>query len=72
MWCTIEKGGLNMAKERFVETYTQGVTKKVVVDTQTGVNYLLMSSNMTGGSGLTVLVDRDGKPIITEVDSEAQ
>ncbi len=28
MWCTIEKGGLNMAKERFVETYTQGVTKK--------------------------------------------
>ena len=32
-----------MAKERFVETYTQG---KVVVDTQTGVNYLLMSSIM--------------------------
>ncbi len=46
MWCTIEKGGLNMAKERFVETYTQGVTKKVVVDTQTRVNYLLMSSIM--------------------------
>lgn len=59
-----------MAKERFVETYSQGVTKKIIVDTQTGVNYLLMSSNMTGGSGLTVLVDKDGKPIITEIDSE--
>ena len=35
-----------MAKERFVETYTQGVTKNIVVDTQTGVNYLLMSSRM--------------------------
>ena len=64
------KGVLNMAKERFVETYSQGVTKKIIVDTQTGVNYLLMSSNMTGGSGLTVLVDKDGKPIITEIDSE--
>ena len=59
-----------MAKERFVETYSQGATKKIIVDTQTGVNYLLMSSNMTGGSGLTVLVDKDGKPIITEIDSE--
>ena len=35
-----------MAKERFVETYTQEIKKKVVVDTQTGVNYLLMSSIM--------------------------
>ena len=33
-----------MAKERFVETYSQGVTnvRKIIVDTETGVNYLLI------------------------------
>ena len=47
-----------MARERFVEVYSQGVTnvRKVVVDTVTGVNYLLLSSNMTGGCGVSVLV----------------
>ena len=37
-----------MEKNRFVETYSQGVTnvRKIIVDTQTGVNYLLMSSIM--------------------------
>lgn len=61
-----------MAKERFIETYSQGVSniRKIVVDTQTGVNYLLMSSNMTSGCGVTVLVDENGKPIITDVNSE--
>lgn len=56
-----------MAQERFVEVYSQGVTnvRKIVVDAQTGVNYLLMSSSMTGGSGITVLVDADGKPLVT-------
>ncbi|MBM6952598.1 DUF6440 family protein [Enorma phocaeensis] len=56
-----------MAQDRFVEVYSQGVTnvRKIIVDTQTGVNYLLMSSNMTGGSGITVLVDVEGKPVVT-------
>lgn len=60
-----------MAKERFVETYSQGVTnvRKVIVDTKTGVNYVLMSSSMTTGCGLTVLLDQDGKPVITPVTS---
>lgn len=59
-----------MAHERFVEVYSQGVTnvRKIIVDTQTGVNYLLMSSNMTGGSGITVLVDAYGKPLVTQLD----
>ena len=59
-----------MAYERFVEVYSQGVTnvRKIIVDAQTGVNYLLMSSNMTGGSGITVLVDADGKPLVTQLD----
>ncbi|WP_322200883.1 DUF6440 family protein [Acutalibacter intestini] len=35
-----------MAKDRFVEVYSQGVTnaEKIIVDTQTGVNYVLASS----------------------------
>lgn len=57
-------------KERFVEVYSQGVTnvRKVFVDTETGVNYLLASFNMTGGCGTTVLVDADGKPVVTHLD----
>ncbi len=61
-------------KERFVEVYSQGVTnvRKVFVDTETGVNYLLASSNMTGGCGMTVLVDADGKPVVTHLDEDDQ
>ena len=56
-----------MSKERFVEGYSQGTTnvRKIIVDTKTGVNYLLASSSMTAGCGMTVLVDKDGKPIVT-------
>ena len=61
-----------MAHDRFVEVYSQGVTnvRKVVVDTVTGVNYLLLSSNMTGGCGVSVLVDADGKPLVTPLDAD--
>lgn len=61
-----------MAKERFVETYSQGVTniRKIIVDTETGVNYLMISSNMTSGCGVSVLVDKDGKPIVTPVNTD--
>lgn len=60
-----------MAKNRFVETYSQGATnvRKIIVDTETGVNYLLLSSNLTSGCGVAVLVDKDGKPIVTPIDS---
>ena len=61
-----------MAKERFIETYSQGISnvRKIIVDTETGVNYLLLSFNMTSGCGVAVLVDKDGKPIITSVDGK--
>lgn len=61
-----------MAKDRFVETYSQGVTnvRKIIVDTETGVNYVLMSSGKTSGCGMTVLVDKDGKPIVTPINPE--
>ena len=59
-----------MFNERFVETYSQGVTnvRKIIVDTETGVNYLLISSNMTSGCGIAVLVDKVGNSIVTPVD----
>lgn len=46
--------------------------RKVFVDTETGVDYLLASSNMTGGCGMTVLVDADSKPVVTHLDEDDQ
>ncbi len=36
---------------------------QVIVDRETGVNYLFVKSGTTGG--ITVLVDADGKPIVS-------
>lgn len=38
----------NMAKKRFIETYSQGIVniRQIIVDTETGVNYLLFSSSL--------------------------
>lgn len=63
-----------MAEKRFIETYSQGLTnvQKIVVDAKTGVNYLLASTSTTPGCGMTVLVDKDGKPIVTPINSANQ
>ncbi len=56
-----------MAKDvRFVITYkktTLTTETKILVDRETGVNYLYHQSSSSGG--LTPLLDREGKPIIT-------
>ena len=54
-----------MAKEkRFIKVYSQGAgSTEILVDRETGVNYFFHSSGYSGG--LTVLVDSEGKPIIT-------
>lgn len=60
-----------MAKEkRFVKTWSDGAfgSNEIWVDRQTGVNYLFHASGYAGG--LTVLVDREGKPVITPVPKE--
>jgi hypothetical protein len=43
-------------------------TFETVVDSKTGVTYLVWKDGIGGDSkgGITVLVDRDGKPIISE------
>ena len=38
-----------------------------VVDKKTGVTYLIICN--TYGTGITPLLDRDGKPVITKLDS---
>ena len=55
-----------MAKDkRFVRIHTDGAMSgnEIWVDTQTGVNYLFHQSGYAGG--LTPLLDRDGKPVIS-------
>ena len=56
-----------MAKEkRFIKTYSQELGgTQIWVDRETGVNYLFHASDYAGG--LTPLLDRDEKPIITPV-----
>lgn len=58
-----------MAKDRFVEVYNQGLVNvtRIIVDTETGVNYLMASHNKANGTGLTILVDQNGKPVVTPV-----
>ena len=44
-----------------------GPEVKVIVDKKTGVNYLWVCSGYAGG--LTVLVNRDGTPVVSPVTS---
>ena len=57
-------------EDRFEKTYLQGKVNiiEIWVDKQTGVQYLFRYSGSAGG--LTPLLDREGKPIITTVSDE--
>ena len=52
-------------EKRFLRTPSQRVfgTTEIWVDTQTGINYLFHQNGYAGG--LTVLLDREGKPVIS-------
>lgn len=56
-----------MAKDkRFEKVYSQGMGSiEIWVDKETGVNYIYRQSGYSGG--FTVLLDRDGKPVISSV-----
>lgn len=43
---------------------------RVLVDRQTGVNYLWAAAGY--GSGLTVLVDAEGRPLVTPIPPEEE
>ena len=59
---------MNSCTDRFKKTYSQGVMNvvEIWVDKETGVNYLFHQSGYAGG--LTPLLDKDGKPVITKGD----
>jgi len=40
--------------------------RQIMVDTETGVNYLVWKSGYAGG--ITPLLDPDGKPVVTKVE----
>ncbi len=56
-----------MAKEkRFEKIYSQDLgSMQIYVDKETGVNYLFTANGYAGG--LTPLLDRDGKPVISPI-----
>ncbi|MCM1227919.1 MAG: DUF6440 family protein [Clostridium sp.] len=60
-----------MKNDRFVVVLKEGGSLKddglrqVLVDKETGVNYLVLKSGYA--LGLTPLLDTDGKPIITKI-----
>lgn len=55
---------------RFVVIHKEGselsTSNQLIVDRETGVTYLFIKSGY--GAGLTPLLDRDGKPVITYVE----
>jgi len=63
-----------MSKEksgkRFIKVHSDGAFSgtEIWVDRETGVNYLFHASGYAGG--LTPLLDRDGKPIISPIIPE--
>ena len=62
-----------MAKkeERFIRVYSENLgSEQILVDRLTGVNYLFVQSGYAGG--LTVLLDRNGNPVISPIPREEE
>ncbi len=53
--------------KRFDRVYSQGALNviEILVDKETGVNYIFCQSGNAGG--LTPLLGKDGKPVVTPV-----
>ena len=63
------KGRTAMDEKRFVRIYKQETLTTVLeiwMDRDTGVNYLYRRNGYSGG--MTVLVDRDGTPLIGQTN----
>ena len=60
---------MNKKEKRFEKVYSQSGmnagSMEIWVDRETGVNYLFRASGY--GGGLTVLLDREGKPVISPI-----
>lgn len=53
------------SSKRFITTHHEDGCK-ILVDKETGINYLYSWDGYSGG--ITPLLNKDGKPIITEID----
>ena len=62
-----------MSKKRFEVVHEENTNSAVVtsvtviVDNQTGVQYLCSGGAVLNTGGMTVLLDKDGKPIIADL-----
>ena len=57
-----------MAKkeERFIRVHSENMgCEQILIDKKTGVNYLFVQSGYAGG--LTVLLNADGRPVVTPI-----
>ena len=64
---------MSRKEDRFVIVKSEGngltsANRRVIVDRVTGVNYLFFHDGYAGG--LTVLVDAEGKPLVTPYSFE--
>ena len=52
--------------DRFIRSYSKGIStvNEIWIDRETGVNYFFHMSGYAGG--LTPLLDKDGKPVVTD------
>ena len=58
-------------KERFIKVHAENMgSEQIIVDRETGVNYLFVQSGYAGG--LTVLLDQYGKPVVTPIPREEE
>lgn len=54
-------------EKRFIKVYSESMGEnQIFVDSLTGVNYYYHNSGY--GGGLTVLLDKDGKPVVTPIE----
>ena len=60
---------MSKKQERFIKVHSENLgSEMILVDRQTGVNYLFVSSGYAGG--LTVLLNRDGTPVVTPIPND--
>ncbi|MBO5210478.1 MAG: xylan 1,4-beta-xylosidase [Clostridia bacterium] len=53
-------------QKRFIKVYSESMGEnQIFVDSVTGVNYFYHNGGY--GGGLTVLLDADGKPVVTPI-----
>jgi hypothetical protein len=57
--------------DRFITNEKEGILngERIITDTKTGVQYLFAYAGYAGG--LTLLVDRDGKPLLSDEEQNS-